>query len=363
MTHPPAAVTQLFPEWRSPRRGSINPHEMTNDVWRWLINHRLSAYQANQLFNGPSPFNAGPGWCFDRFGQTETLLPNGSSLLVAGEHEDHYDPDFYIYNDVVIIDQSGEISIFGYPTEVFPPTDFHTATLLGNSLILIGNLGYSQNRRADQTQVLKLELDTWRISKIDTHGYAPGWIHAHTAILAATGTEILVTGGKIDRCDDTVGLVENIDDWSLDLSIWRWQRITQRPWIRFQIYRADKNRNCIWGLRHLSWSRSVGWDNLKDQEDQLIKALGDLPDPSLLEALYTPKIATEILGEDPEQYSTFRIRVGEVVVRYVEGSFEIQMTAEGVLPQNILDELQKDIVEKLTALEQSEITCVLVPPQ
>jgi hypothetical protein len=59
-----------------------------------------------------------------------------------GEHEDHYDPDFFIHNDVVVRTPDGEVAIYGYPTEVFLPTDFHTATLLPASIVLIGSLGY-----------------------------------------------------------------------------------------------------------------------------------------------------------------------------------------------------------------------------
>ena len=69
-----------------------------------------------------------PVWCFDRFGQSMTILPDGRRIFIAGEHEDWYDPDFFIYNDVVVISTNGDIEhIFGYPIEVFPPTDFHAA--------------------------------------------------------------------------------------------------------------------------------------------------------------------------------------------------------------------------------------------
>jgi hypothetical protein len=34
---------------------------------------------------------------------------------IACEHEDHYDADFYIYDDVVILDLDGTVAIYGYP--------------------------------------------------------------------------------------------------------------------------------------------------------------------------------------------------------------------------------------------------------
>ena len=97
--------------------------------------------------------DAGPGRCFDRFGQSSNQLPDGRVVCIAGEHEDSYDPDFYIYNDVVIQQPDGRIDIFGYPREVFPPTDFHTATLVGNRIVLIGSLGYPDERRPGETPV------------------------------------------------------------------------------------------------------------------------------------------------------------------------------------------------------------------
>jgi hypothetical protein len=140
----PAVTPQLFLEWRSPRVGQLNPERMNNPVWEWLVRSRLNAYQATRLLPGPSASSAGPGWCFDRFGQSSTELSDGRTVLIAGEHEDHYDPDFYIYNDVVVQYPDGRIDIFGYPHAAFPPTDFRSATLVGNRIIIIGNVGYAE---------------------------------------------------------------------------------------------------------------------------------------------------------------------------------------------------------------------------
>ena len=107
----------------------------------------MNAYQATQLLGGPSALEAGPGWCFDRFGQSTTVLPDGREVLIAGEHEDYYDPDFFIYNDVVVRAPDGKVAIYGYSKEAFPPTDFHTATLLPDSIVLIGSLGYNIRTR------------------------------------------------------------------------------------------------------------------------------------------------------------------------------------------------------------------------
>ena len=237
---PPDNVTpEIFARWRSPRRGTGNPERLTNPYWQWMIRSRATAYRANKIFDGPSPFQAGPGWCFDRFGPSTSQLPDGRTLLIAGEHEDYYDPDFYIYNDLVVMHPSGEIDVYGYPTDLFPPTDFHSATLLDDRIVLVGSLGYPKDRRIGETQVLTLDCRSYAVTPVKTNGAGPGWLHNHQAELTDGGTSILITGGKLVRSNDEQ-LVENIDDWKLQLSDWRWQRLTDRRWARFTVSRADR---------------------------------------------------------------------------------------------------------------------------
>ena len=93
-------------------------------------------------------------------GQPSVTLPDGREVYIAGEHEDHYDPDFYIYNDVVVMD-GDQCDILGYATDIFLPTDFHTATLVRDEIILIGNLGYPEDRDPTTTQVFRLNTRDW----------------------------------------------------------------------------------------------------------------------------------------------------------------------------------------------------------
>ncbi len=81
-------------------------------------------------------------------------------MLIAGEHEDCYDPDFQIYNDVVVLHPDGRMDILGYPREIFPPTDFHSATLVGEQIFIIGGLSYPEERQAAKTRVYCLKLQT-----------------------------------------------------------------------------------------------------------------------------------------------------------------------------------------------------------
>jgi hypothetical protein len=340
--------------WRTPRRGLTNPAPMDNPVWEWLIRSRWNAWQINRHFEGPGGYGASPGWCFERFGQTSTTLPDGRTLLIGGEHEDYYDPDFYIYNDLVVRHPDGRIQIFGYPEEDFPPTDFHTATLVDQRVILIGNLGYGRQRQTGHTQALSLDLRDFSIARITTTGTSPGWIHNHTAALSDDGASILIRGGLLDRGEDP--LVENIDDWRLILSDWRWERLTAHNWVRVAFSRADGKSNHLWEISQAVWSRKVGW---KDQYEKgmakLATELGHNPDLEGVKTLFLPEVPHEALPEVEDEFRIRRIKVEGVVVRYVESGHEIQMTVEGALPEPTIEALAVDLAGKFSRLENAEI--------
>ena len=150
-----------------------------------------------QHFKDKRSIERDPVWCADRYGQTYTFLPDRRVVLVGGEHEDSYDPDFCIYNDVWVIEPDGKTTVLGYPKADFPPTDFHTATLVGNMIWLIGNLGYATDRVAGRTQVFALDTRTWHISAVETRGEDPGWISRHSATLIGADT-IQVSNGTVE---------------------------------------------------------------------------------------------------------------------------------------------------------------------
>ena len=74
---PSGINSQLYREWRSPREGNANPERLTNPLWKWLIDSKVSAFQANARL-GDVAHSQGPGWCFSRFGQSTTDLPDGN---------------------------------------------------------------------------------------------------------------------------------------------------------------------------------------------------------------------------------------------------------------------------------------------
>jgi hypothetical protein len=357
---PDAVTTSVFQDWRAPRRGTGNPELMNNPLWEWLIESRLGAFQANEILKGPWSLSDGPMWCFSRYGQSTTILPDGRNVLIAGEHEDHYDPDFYIYNDVVVADGSGGRVIYGYPSEVFPPTDFHSASLTGSHIVLIGNLGYPEDRRVGQTQVLAIECETWSVSRIDTIGQSPGWIHDHCANPSQDGASVLITGGKILWSEDRQ-FAENIDEWLLHLPERRWERLSQRRWPRFEVYRADRKRNHLFELRMEQFAREMGLSDLVSTRLKLESEFGGPPPLDLVPLLYAPPVHYEPLPRSEDEFRVHRIRVDGTVVRYVEDSHTVQVTIEGGLAAQIVDQLRQDLTRKLENIEKTPMTCQEIP--
>jgi ankyrin repeat protein len=207
---------------RTRRFGKSNPSAMDIPFWRDMVRSGINAYMARKQFGDTERFDE-PVWCFDRFGMTFTALPDGRFVQIGGEHEDYYDPDFCIYNDVILHDGPGEFRMFGYPREAFPPTDFHTATYHMGGIYIIGGLGYQGERQFGTTPVYRLDCSTWRIHPVLAHGDNPGWIYKHHALLVAD--VITITGGDICRASNgREGHTSNAETFELDLATLCWRR-------------------------------------------------------------------------------------------------------------------------------------------
>lgn len=215
----------------------------TNGPWR-----------ARDLFQAPTSDGNGPIWTFDRFGQTRTRLSGGRTICIGGEHEDDYDPDFYIYNDVVVFGPAGEIEIYGYPKEVFPPTDFHTATFLRGQVLIIGRLGDPDDRRPGHTPVYSLDLSKYRITKVETTGEVPGWVFKHEAELGQDGVVTIREGEIYVERNGERRFRRNLEEFALDTRSWVWRRLTNRNWLQFSIHQQDR--------RSFDWRKRLSVDQL-----------------------------------------------------------------------------------------------------
>jgi hypothetical protein len=171
-------------------------------------------------------------------GASCTELPDGRTIFVGGEHEDFYDQDFWIYNDVVVL-RSGEIEIYGYPKEIFQPTDFHTATAVGDVIIVIGCVGYPRDRVNGQTPVYGLQLNGYQISALKTSGEMPGWISHHDASVGMDGVITVSAGLIFEEKNGEWRFRRNFEDYAFDPKSHIWRRLTTRNWRQFQIRLED----------------------------------------------------------------------------------------------------------------------------
>lgn len=227
-----AALADLPPEdfqrARTRRFGVQNPQEMNEPFWLGMIRSGLSAYAAHALIDsgGDSSDGEQPVWSAQRFGQSITFLPDGRIVQIGGEHEDSYDPNFCIYNDVFVHEPDGTIRLFGYPEAIFPPTDFHTATLMDDGHIyVIGRLGYRGQREFGHTPVYRLDTRTMHIEPVPTSGDAPGWLYRHKAT-PISADEIKVEAGNVARDNDDGEEHEaNEDIYVLNVSSGAWTRL------------------------------------------------------------------------------------------------------------------------------------------
>ncbi|MCB9878772.1 MAG: hypothetical protein H6835_14350 [Planctomycetes bacterium] len=355
----PEVTKESFSEWRAQRLGNANPQQLDNPVWHWLVRTRIDAQTANEHFGGPDPFDAGPGFCFARFGQTCTRLDDGRLVRIGGEHEDSYDPDFCIYNDVVVRAADGALAIHGYPREVFPPTDFHSATQVGDRIVVIGCLGYPEQRRPGLTPVFAFDTATWACTAIEATGEAPGWIHRHTARLDANGG-IVVTGGRIELADGPS--IENIDDWRLDLAGPTWQRLTARRWTQIAFARRDGQYTSLSDLRlaatlqeEVGRTASAASESfLAEVRAELERRLGAPPEPARVADLYRFTVPHEpVPAPDGENWPpTWRIRIDGVTLRFEETSHIVRLVVEGELAPATIDTIVTELQQKLELLER-----------
>lgn len=189
--------------------------ELTSEVRAGKLSSEAAAGFFNYLTNGK------PKWCNNRFGSSYHFLKDGTMIQIGGEHEDYYEPEFNIYNDVIRIKPNGAADLFLYPEDIFPPSDFHSSTKLGNQIIIIGGLGYQKDRVESRTNMHVLNLDDFSIEFMPSSGDNPGWIFEHITLLDEQNNCLYLMHGK----KWTHGkIVENKVIYSFDLTTKRWRR-------------------------------------------------------------------------------------------------------------------------------------------
>ena len=205
--------------------GESNPQKCEFEFWYDMVRCGHGAWTARKEFKDEDSNDS--VWCYQRFGKSITSLGDSEFVEIAGEYEDENDPDFCIYNEVFHHKANGELTIYQYPKDVFPPTDFHTATLAGGYIYIIGNLGYRGERLYGTTPLYRLNIQTFQIEKVIASGDCPGWIYDHSAILKKPST-IRIHGGEIVEKNGEVDEHRiNKYDFELDLNTLNWTRHDQ----------------------------------------------------------------------------------------------------------------------------------------
>lgn len=334
---------ELFEQQRRPCFGKANPERMHCAFWEWMIRGEgvdpdaeegslaeigsmmrdgklkssYGPYRARDLFKVPLNREDGPIWTFERYGATRTELADGSIVCIGGEHEDYYDPDFYIYNDVVVLRPDEEIEIYGYPKEVFPPTDFHTATLVGDKIIIVGCLGNVGDRRPGFTPVYSVDTKSYCVSELITSGTVPGWIFKHTADLLGDCVLSIRGGQVVEVKDGKQRFKRNIEEFSLDTMTGVWTQTTTRNWPHWSFCQEDG------GLFVLDHQVRV--------RDLIPQGLERIP-------------VTD------ESYREARFMLQGVPIRVIVGVKCIEIISEGSLPGKLCEEVPEIFRRRIEAL-------------
>src|SRR5262249_51574264 len=98
----------------------------------------------------------------------------------------------------------------------------HTATLIGDSIYIVGSLGYQGARHYGTTPVRRLDIYTMRIETLDVLGEPPGWIYRHRAVLL-NDDQIVIHGGTIVTAGEPREVhTENEQSFILDVRRLMW---------------------------------------------------------------------------------------------------------------------------------------------
>ncbi len=321
------------------RFGVSNPERHHIATWEMVVRSGADPYWVRKQLAAPPNYDGargeGPDWCFRRFGMTRTEMGDGRTICIGGEHEDWYDPDFCIYNDVIVLrTPPGEISpetrssgveIYGYPESEFPPTDFHSATLSGDRIIVIGRLGYHQDRSPSLTPVYALDTQSYEMREVRASGSPPGWVHEHHASFDPRANAITVRGGKL-LADAEREAVRNHTAFRRHLEEMRWEQVAQsEPHRRFVSERSED-----------------GDDN------------GLSPPAECFRPSRTPHVW---LGMEDRGVETYMLDVGGARVTLMDLYSDVRMLLEGELPPEVLSALQVEFRERLQSATGVPWTC------
>lgn len=254
----------------------------------------------------------------------------------------------------MVLRPDGSVKIYGYPVDVFPPTDFHSASLCGDEILILGGLRHPDERDHNDTFVFRLQLSEFSIQRVETHGTSPHWLYDHAAELDSTGRKLVCSGGRVTH-KPTGRTLENLVTWEFDLSTNTWSSKATKSFQRWILVRKDESYNELWGIEQVARaSRSARKDEFAEKYRLEFAARNHAVDAELFEARFAPPFPhTPIEATDPygDDHRVHRFAVEGVVVRIVEDMHEIAVTVEGELPSETLAALERFGLETYSAVE------------
>ena len=310
------------------RFGVGNPERMKVAAWEWMVRTRASGFDVVTEFGTDLPGKVpwtGPWWFFRRQGDTRTRLDDGRVLCLGGDYEEYDDSHWMEYNDVVVLRlangehdvslTSGEVEIYGYPSDVFSPRRHHGAVSVGDWLYVIG--GYDNER---QSSVAGMGTDVWRVSlhdyraeRVATVGEAPGRVYGHHVTYDAKQGAILARGGRKQMYPDLQNDPFQCGVHALHLDEMRWEMVSVSDTRRWFLYvrGGEIGEGAGERTRETFLPKSVAYRELQSQE----------------------------------YFGMWRhdIEIDGTRVRAAPGSNGIVLAFEGELPREVVDAVVRDI--------------------
>lgn len=308
----------------------------------WWVRDDFGLEQHYQELSDDRRWIATPDWCFKRNGMSKTAMLDGRVICIGGEHEDWYDPNFCIYNDVVVIrpkadeawvtTDSGSVEIYGYPREVFRPTDFHSATLVEGDIFVIGRLGYgpADDPKPVSTPIYALDTTTYRMRTVIASGPSPGMLFDHHAEYEPATISILVRGGFTYNASRQPEKLPHHGVYRFHIQNNRWELVRE----------------------HETHSR-FEFNVVEPTPHNFIKAA--------TQSFLPGTVPHRFLGVEDHGVDRYEISVLGVRVRFEDFYTNIRMLVEGELPESVLRTLLDEIRAKLEQTTKSRWECTPVP--